>query len=97
MATGPAAGTTRGGEPPRLPGISQLPVLAVAAVLLLMLPLLKGVAPKKGEPLLVSTPRPPPPSSPLIPVPQESSVPERLAYYHVAVMLKLTLDAIMTS
>ncbi len=95
MATGPAAGTTRGGEPPRLPGISQLPVLAVAAVLLLMLPLLKGVAPKKGEPLLVSPPPPPPP--PLIPVPQESSVPERLAYYHVAVMLKLTLDAIMTS
>ncbi len=66
MATGPATGTTRGGEPPRLPGISQLQ--QALAALLLMLPLLKGATPKKGEPLLVSTPLPP--------RPQECSVPE---------------------
>ena len=59
MATGPAAGTTRGDEPPRLPGISQLRQALAVAALLLMLPLLKGVAPKKGEPLLVSPPLPP--------------------------------------
>lgn len=51
MATGPATGTPRGDEAPRLPGTSQLQP-AVAA-LLLMLPLLKGATPKKGGPLLV--------------------------------------------
>ena len=59
MATGPAAGTTRGDEPPRLPGISQLQQAEAVAALLLMLPLLKGAAPKKGEPLPVSIPPPP--------------------------------------
>ena len=69
MATGPAAGTTRGDEPPRLPGISQLQQAVAVAALLLMLPLLKGAAPKKGEPLPVSMPAPAPPHPPPPPAP----------------------------
>ena len=94
MATGPAAGTTRGDEPPRLPGISQLQQAVAVAALLLMLPLLKGAAPKKGEPLPVSIPPPPltPPPSPAPHprcVPQESSIPKCLAYCHVTFMFVL--------